>query len=216
LRSYRPGASRSPALLLLVVHCSPLRLQRGDLKIFDFGMARVLDPRDANDDGTYSKLSHMTGSLRYMAPEVAMGRPYHASCDVYSLSLVVWEMLSLQRPYRSALCKDEATFQHKVFEGRTRPVLPSRWPATIRELLAGGWAHDLQDRIDVSTLTAGLLSELTRPRSGHDVPLAVQQHQHQPQNGQARHDDHRFRRRSTYVYCAPQIPSSDDPTMVLD
>jgi serine/threonine protein kinase len=194
-------------------------MQRGDLKIFDFGMARVLDPRDANDDGTYSKLSHMTGSLRYMAPEVAMGRPYHASCDVYSLSLVVWEMLSLQRPYRSALCKDEATFQHKVFQCRTRPALPSRWPATIRELLAGGWAHDLQDRIDVSALSAGLLSELSRPRSGHDEqPSAAwqQQQQQQHHHHQSRtSDDHRLRRRSTYVYCAPQTPSSDDPSMVI-
>jgi serine/threonine protein kinase len=188
--------------------------QRGDLKIFDFGMARVLNPHEANDDGTYSRLSHMTGSLRYMAPEVALGLPYHASCDVYSLSLVVWEMLALQRPYQSAAGKDEVTFQQKVFEGRCRPPLPSRWPAPIRELLSGGWAHDLRDRIDVSRLCAGLLAELARHRTEDDddaPPAVAQQHQ---QQGQGRPNDHRCRRRSTYVFCAPQTPSSDDPTFV--
>lgn len=189
--------------------------QRGDLKIFDFGMARVLHPQDANEDGTYSRLSHMTGSLRYMAPEVALGKPYHASCDVYSLSLVVWEMLALQRPYKSSMCKDETTFKQNVFECKSRPPLPSRWPSTLRELLAGGWAHDLRDRIDVSQLCAGLLSELSRLRTEDEPPAASlqQQQQHGPL---ARPLDHRCRRRSTYVYCAaPQTPSSDDPTVVL-
>jgi serine/threonine protein kinase len=182
-------------------------------------MARVLNPHEANDDGTYSRLSHMTGSLRYMAPEVALGLPYHASCDVYSLSLVVWEMLALQRPYqsaagKSAAGKDEVTFQRKVFEGRCRPPLPSRWPSSLRELLAGGWAHDLRDRIDVSRLCAGLLSELARLRTEDDdaPPAVAQQHQHQ--HGQARPNDHRCRRRSTYVYCALQTPFSDDPTFI--
>ena len=45
-------------------------------------------------------LSRMTGTLRYMAPEVALGRPYNTKCDVYSYSLVLWQMLTLQRrPY---------------------------------------------------------------------------------------------------------------------
>lgn len=42
--------------------------QRDDIKLFDFGLAREVTAKDSNGDGTY-KLSHMTGSLRYMAPE---------------------------------------------------------------------------------------------------------------------------------------------------
>jgi serine/threonine protein kinase len=40
---------------------------RGDVKIFDFGLAKELDPNKRLDDGTY-KLTSDTGSLRYMAP----------------------------------------------------------------------------------------------------------------------------------------------------
>lgn len=40
---------------------------RGDVKIFDFGLAKELDPKKMLDDGTYN-LTADTGSLRYMAP----------------------------------------------------------------------------------------------------------------------------------------------------
>jgi len=48
---------------------------RGDIKIFDFGLAKELTDDLKNDDGTY-KLTEMTGSPRYMAPEVANAEPY--------------------------------------------------------------------------------------------------------------------------------------------
>jgi serine/threonine protein kinase len=41
---------------------------RGDVKIFDFGLAKELDLSKKLDDGTYN-LTADTGSLRYMAPE---------------------------------------------------------------------------------------------------------------------------------------------------
>ena len=42
----------------------------GTLKLFDFGLAKRMDPTDKSDDGLYC-LTGNTGSLRYMAPEVA-------------------------------------------------------------------------------------------------------------------------------------------------
>ena len=42
----------------------------GALKLFDFGLAKRMDPIDKSDDGLY-RLTGNTGSLRYMAPEVA-------------------------------------------------------------------------------------------------------------------------------------------------
>ena len=41
---------------------------RGDVKIFDLGLAKEIDPQHKLADGTY-KLTGDTGSLRYMAPE---------------------------------------------------------------------------------------------------------------------------------------------------
>jgi serine/threonine protein kinase len=43
-----------------------------DVKIFDFGLAKELDPNRMLEDGTYN-LTGDTGSLRYMAPEGTLG-----------------------------------------------------------------------------------------------------------------------------------------------
>jgi serine/threonine protein kinase len=174
---------------------------RGDVKIFDFGMARELPPPKDSDigqaDGLYSGLSHMTGSLRFMSPEVALGRPYNAGCDVYSLSLVVWEMLALRRPYGH--CNDLQTFKTKVFERGHRPALPPGWPDRIRESLAASWVEDPRMRADVRLLGDGLRSELVRLRNGDDHGLV---------------GEDRWRRRSTYVYAPSQRKTVKGATVV--
>jgi serine/threonine protein kinase len=172
---------------------------RGDVKIFDFGMARELPPPRDSDTGRpgglYSGLSHMTGTLRYMAPEVSLGMPYNAGCDAYSLSLVVWEMLALRRPYRR--CADPQSIKARVFERGHRPALPPGWPGAIRGALAAGWAEDPRSRAGVRELGGGLRSELVRLRNGDDRGLV---------------GEDRWRRRSTYVYAPAQRQPCKGPT----
>ena len=48
---------------------------RGDVKIFDFGLAKEITQAEKVDDDLY-KMSGNTGSLRYMAPEVALEQPW--------------------------------------------------------------------------------------------------------------------------------------------
>lgn len=55
---------------------------RGDVKIFDFGLAKEFKPENRDDNGTYKHTAD-TGSPRYMAPEVFLGKPYNETCDVY-------------------------------------------------------------------------------------------------------------------------------------
>lgn len=43
------------------------------------------------------QMTGYTGSLRYMAPEVAKQTPYNETCDIYSVGLVLWEVCSLER-----------------------------------------------------------------------------------------------------------------------
>merc|ERR1711957_987593 len=49
----------------------------GDVKLFDFGLAKELDPLQETEDGSgLYKMSGGTGSRRFMAPEVALSEPY--------------------------------------------------------------------------------------------------------------------------------------------
>ena len=52
---------------------------RDDIVLFDFGLAREIREEDRVTDHTW-KLTGDTGSLRYMAPEVAQSKPYGENC----------------------------------------------------------------------------------------------------------------------------------------
>jgi serine/threonine protein kinase len=54
----------------------------GTVKIIDFGLARIVENATVSND--VFEMSGETGSLRYMAPEVANCQPYNQKADVVS------------------------------------------------------------------------------------------------------------------------------------
>ena len=83
------------------------------------------------DDATYD-MSGKTGTLRYMAREVYLEEPYGAKAGVYSLSIVMHQVLSLLQPFASVPLSQ---FESAVIEGRLRPAIDANWPRGVRELL---------------------------------------------------------------------------------
>jgi predicted Ser/Thr protein kinase len=64
-----------------------LRSSSGEVKIADFGIARAAEETMLTQAGT------VLGTLRYLAPEQAEGRPVGPAADVYSLGVVLQELL---------------------------------------------------------------------------------------------------------------------------
>jgi len=67
----------------------------GIVKLTDFGVARL-----AGDD-PLTRTGDVVGTLAYMAPEQAEGRPAGPSADLYSLALVLYEALAGRNPVRA-------------------------------------------------------------------------------------------------------------------
>src|SRR5215208_7198809 len=65
----------------------------GDAKVADFGIAR------AADETTISHLGDILGTAKYMSPEQATGKPATPKSDLYSLGVVLYEMLTGELPY---------------------------------------------------------------------------------------------------------------------
>jgi hypothetical protein len=63
----------------------------GNVRLFDFGMARNID--ECTDPG------EICGSPRYLAPEVISGKGYTLKVDVYSFGILLFQVCSLQMPY---------------------------------------------------------------------------------------------------------------------
>jgi len=71
-----------------------LLTSEGLVKLGDFGVAKVLA-------GTAVQEGQMTfvGSPIYMAPEVVAGEQYGAVCDVWSLGVILYELVALRKPF---------------------------------------------------------------------------------------------------------------------
>jgi serine/threonine protein kinase len=145
----------------------------GTIKLFDFGLCCVVRPDDTHTLDGY-RMTGNTGTLRYMAPEVALNRPYHSSVDVYSFSIVVWQVLTGAVPFREM---GKRRYFDRVVHNGHRPPLSRAWPKRFRDLLQRGWHEDKNQRPDfeevVRELDLLILEEERLDRTGFRKLQAV-------------------------------------------
>jgi len=129
---------------------------RGDLKIFDFGLAKELQPHDQVATDMY-RLS-CAGSLRYMAPEVVLHQPYNLNVDVYSFAILLWEMCSLNSSFAGFSVERH---NQVVVKGGMRPKIPRGWSPRIKSLLERSWSSNLTLRPNFEEVSDSLRQEIS-------------------------------------------------------
>ena len=115
--------------------------QDGTLKLLDFGLCRVVHKRKV-ETSAY-EMTGGTGSLRYMAPEVVLHKPYTEKVDVYSFALVLYAMARNQEAFRGY--SPQLHYSEVVMKG-IRPKLESNWPLEFQRLLTACWDEDSTKR----------------------------------------------------------------------
>merc|ERR1712232_1385185 len=124
----------------------------GKLKILDFGLSRIIESSSPLSDEVY-EMTGGTGSLRYMAPEVANSYPYNHKADVHSFGILLWELLSCKKPFVDLKYKNNIdAFYEEIVNGGARPPIDNKWPKELVILMERCWSSDFDKRPSFSEI----------------------------------------------------------------
>ena len=132
----------------------------GDVKVADFGIAQ------AAFSTSFSQTSLILGTPSYMSPEQALGEPPDPRSDLYSLGVVLYEMLTGEVPYEADTPVTIA-MKHVIEPPRAPREANPDVPEGISTLTQKLLAKDPAARYESATQ---LIEDLRRVRDG--LPLA--------------------------------------------
>jgi serine/threonine protein kinase len=125
----------------------------GDLKVADFGIARSMS------DSVSRVTTHggSSGTLAYMSPQQAQGRPTKVTDDIYAFGATLYDLLAGKPPFYSGNVQHqlETIVPDKIAErreqlGLTGEKVPKEWEAIIAQCLEKGPARRPQSIAEVA------------------------------------------------------------------
>ncbi|MET0405215.1 MAG: protein kinase, partial [Cystobacter sp.] len=110
----------------------------GSVKLVDFGIAK------AADQASMTKSGAIKGKFAYMAPEQAAGKPLDHRADIFAIGLVLYEMLTMNRPLKRDM--DLATLQAALECKIPAPSQVADMPGELDEVVMRALAKTADDR----------------------------------------------------------------------
>lgn len=146
---------------------------RGQVKILDFGVAKRL-PRADDDTGSGSMASgsgRLTGTPAYMAPEVLLEQPSDQRADIFSLGVVLYEMLAGQHPFRT---ESFLATTDRILHAAPLPLsqVNPQVPESLSQLISGMLAKEPAGR---PATAAELLPDLRALERGEMPPFRLRE-----------------------------------------
>jgi serine/threonine-protein kinase len=83
------------------IHLEPRGNEHDFVKVLDFGIAKILQDSDI-DSSELTQAGQMIGTLDYMSPEQMVGGMCTATSDIYTLGILMYEMIAGRKPYEDA------------------------------------------------------------------------------------------------------------------
>lgn len=113
----------------------------GQVRLLDFGIAKLMEEGgDAVADTELTRHAGRLMTVRYASPEQLTGQPLTTACDVYSLGVVLYELLCGELPYEPKVASP-AQFEQAILDVEPRP--PSRRALTSAAAQARGGSDGL-------------------------------------------------------------------------
>ena len=131
-----------------------------DVRIIDFGIALVTD-------SDVSRIEGIAGSPSYMSPEQVQAGEINATSDIYSLGVVMYELLTGFRPFRA---NNLSKLLHQIVYATPPPIhtLRAEVPEEVEEIVATTLQKDAENRYSTGLELAGALTSVFKDlRSKH-------------------------------------------------
>lgn len=109
------------------------------VKVIDFGIAQL---RSHDRESRITQAGFVCGTPEYMAPEQARGEELDGRCDLYSLGILMYEMLEGSPPYAG----DTPLAIVLKHQSGPVPLISERYPEPLRQFVRGLMATDPGDR----------------------------------------------------------------------
>lgn len=141
---------------------------QGQIKVLDFGLAKMLENENeeaSNLDKSMTEIGVPYGTLGYGSPEQATGERVDHRTDIFSLGVVIYEMVTGQQPFTG---RNRIEILHAVINDRPYPIsdLVVNPPAELQSLLDHAMAKRPRDRFSTMVAMRDDLKGLLRLVSG--------------------------------------------------
>ncbi len=134
------------------------------IKVLDFGLAKL---RWKLGEGSQQPTpGRVFGTPHYMAPEQVQGGAVDGRTDLYSLGVLLFEMLSGRRPFEAVRLGDVLTMQLQ----NAPPPLPPAAPAPLRTLTEQLLAKNMAERPDSASDVVAALTRYLAPAPSAPPP----------------------------------------------
>lgn len=136
-------------------------LKDGTIKVADFGIAALESAQEKKSDQT-------VGSVHYIAPEQARGEQPDPRSDIYSLGVVMYEMLTGKMPYDGDTAEQVAR-KHIVGNATPPQELNPDIPEELAEITLKAMSADIDARYQSASELLGDLEEFRKQQAAANV-----------------------------------------------
>jgi|EP00927_Polykrikos_kofoidii_P072510 serine/threonine protein kinase len=128
-----------------------------DIKIADFGFARIREQIVGQRQQDWPTLTRGAGSMHWMAPEVYSGTHYHEKADTFSFSIVTYEVICRHMAFEDLDPESAGEQISQGYRPNTDELVPKETPPKLFDLMTRCWDQQPEQRPTFATIHTELL-----------------------------------------------------------